>query len=205
LGRESGPRLRVALLATGLAVVSLGSSGCAAPSVDDGASDSGSGSASSTDDDGVLDEPPSLVDWLAWQEADPLVDPWAEFRPNVVDCGLSGWFPEDENSIEVNTGKCSYATLVTPAIATARAGDELELWFWHYQLTAPEPAVGHAALEIDGTRLWEYEVAIPGDAFFLEERIVLDRDIEIGDPIYVHVRNHGQNSWTFRRIGLWAK
>lgn len=180
--------------------------GCgASPGESSGDGNLDSSDTASTGDDGSTDEPTSLVDWLAWQEADPLVDPWAEFRPDVVDCGLSGWFPEGEDSIEVNTSKCSYATLVTPAIASARAGDELELWFWHYELTAPEPATGHAGLEIDGTRLWDYEVAIPGDAFFVEERVVLERDVEIGDPVFIHVRNHGQNTWTYRRIAVWPQ
>lgn len=193
------PRLSRATVVTSLASLLLATVGCGAAKEDPADS---AGDGESTGGGGNTDDPTSLVDWLAWQEADALVDPWAESRPDVVDCGLSGWFPEGEDSIEVNTAKCGYATLVTPAVASAKAGDELELWFWHYQLTAPEPATGFAGLEIDGTRIWDYQVTIPGDAFFVEERFVLERDIEIGDPIYIHVRNHGQNSWTYQRIAV---
>lgn len=128
-------------------------------------------------------------------EVDATEDPLDSHRPEIVDCNnLSGWYVED-GLLEANTAECDYLALVEGAAAPAYAGETLEFELSHFDLTAPEAAEAHIAILVEADIIWESTIPIPSDAQALEISVELERDIQEGDLIGIHLHNHGQNTW----------
>jgi hypothetical protein len=78
---------------------------------------------------------------------------------------------------------------------------------WLYEATtlevrtvAPEPALGHVAIMIDGQMLWEQEIAIPGDANVFIEEFASPITAELGSQVVFHLHNHGPNAWVLQDL-----
>lgn len=141
----------------------------------------------------------ALVDMGAWIEASG-TDPLEAHQPAEVSCPLGSVLVEEGGKLEVNTGLCNYAWLEQPMLADLLPGDEVELSLWHQELVAEEPAEGHVAILIGEQVLWELVVAIPADATPYTESVVVAFAAEVGEPIQLHLHNHGANTWNLLRI-----
>lgn len=143
-----------------------------------------------------------LIDHSDWHEYPAEQDPLREHQPSEpIDCGLGGWLVErDLDAVEVDTAWCNYALIEHPALVDVPKGSEVELEFWHYDLIAPEPAVAHAALLFDAELQWEVSVDIPGLANLQRFRFKTTRALRTGEPIRLHVHNHGQNTWMLGEV-----
>ena len=108
-------------------------------------------------------EPADLVDMAAWVEGSDAVAPdlLASHRPPDGACPPGSVLVEG-GSVEVQTGICTYAWLQQPALTDLRAGERVELVFWHSALVAENPAEGHLALLVDGETLYDRVVPNPG-------------------------------------------
>lgn len=138
----------------------------------------------------------------AWQRARAADDPFAQHRPTVVVCdALSGWFPEADY-LEVDTGRCNYLSVQQALNVPLAAGEALVLDVLHFDLTAPEPARAHLALQI-GQEVWAHESEIPAPAGRIELDVTLRNGQPRGTLVTFHLRNHGQNNW--RLLGLRRK
>lgn len=129
-------------------------------------------------------------------------DPLATHRPATVSCDdLTSWGPEAEY-VEVDTGRCNYLMISQPSLAAGKVGDRVLGRILYFDLTAPEPAEGHVAVLIGTRVIAERTVAIPGrgDVFAFEE--ILTAPLEKGDPVYLHVHNHGQNNWRLYELAV---
>ncbi len=149
--------------------------------------------------------PASLIDHQAWRVTDDNSDPLASHRPRVVSCGdLTSWGPE-ESYVEVDTGRCNYLMIEQPALASGAIGDHVKGSITHFDLTAPEPAMAHLAVLIHDRVIFERVIAVPGpaDVFSFDE--ILTAPFENGEPVYLHVHNHGQNNWRFYDLTLVPK
>lgn len=153
----------------------------------------------------VSDEAPEpiefarLVDHTMWTLAPADDDPFSVRRPAGSICDPMGirseWLGPDQ-VFEVETGKCDHVTVVQPALAELKAGYEVDVRMWHYELAAPEPeSTGYAAIAIGGEIVWEYEVVIPSESKLVKETIVLEHDAPLGTPVHYFVGNHGINQW----------
>lgn len=103
---------------------------------------------------------------------------------------LAGW-----PMFQVFTGACNWATVEQPLLDDIFEGELVRPRVWHFELSAPEPAEGYAAIAIDGVIVWEYTVSIPTESALVDYAWTADRDINAGTPLQFHVNNHGSNSW----------
>lgn len=154
-----------------------------------------------TGDDGEdarVVERAALVDHALWQQAAVDDDPFADRRPAGSVCDPLGIRPEwlgPDPVLEVDTGTCDFVTVVQPSLAELLAGDTVDVRLWHYDLFAPDPATGYAAVAIGHELVWSYEVAIPGDAHLASDAMTIEHDAPVGTPVYFFVGNHGLNQW----------
>jgi hypothetical protein len=144
-------------------------------------------------------EPGSLIDHTKWMALEAQDDPLADHRPETIDCGLAGWYLET-SKLEVDTNFCNYLAVGQPSLASLEQGQTVQLILYHFDLVAPEPALAHLAILIDGQVLWEQEVAIPGDAFVWQEEFASPFSAELGSQVVFHLHNHGQNTWVLQDL-----
>lgn len=139
--------------------------------------------------------------WTSVSEADD--DPFFARRPDAVACSLSGWFIEDDGT-EVDTATCNYLTLRQSSLVDLRRRDALRVVFFHFDLTAAEPAEGYAALAVGDTVVWSYTAQIPKPAGYFDELVELEEldlpNAPPGTPVYFHIDNHGQNTWRLQSV-----
>lgn len=137
----------------------------------------------------------TLVDHSAWTAANLTADPLRAHQPESVVCGIAGWYVE-YGQLEIDTARCNYAWIEHPAQVAVPIGGQVTTVFSHFDLAAPVPAEAHVAILFGDAIQWETVVTIPqpGNAFELawEASVAL----EVGDPIRVHLHNHGQNFWS---------
>jgi hypothetical protein len=199
-GAVSGGRRPTWLLA--LAVACGGGPGFAPTTGTDTGTAAGT-SSSSGSSTGAVDptggEFVPLVDPMAWTPVPAQDDPLADHRPADVQCPIGGWLFEPQG-FEVNTLQCNYAMFSAPAQAAVVAGNRVVATLYHFDLVAAEPASAHVALLIGDTILWQTDVAIPGKANAFNVDVVADTTVPAGTPVYFHLHNHGQNTWTLGAV-----
>jgi hypothetical protein len=141
----------------------------------------------------------SLIDHVQWQVLEAQDDPLADHRPETIVCGIAGWYLE-ASKLEVDTTLCNYLAVEQPSLVSLEQGQMVEVIFYHFDLVAPEPALAHVAIWIDGQVLWEQEIAIPGDANVFQEAFVSPISAELGSQVVFHLHNHGQNTWVLQDL-----
>ncbi|MBK8236191.1 MAG: hypothetical protein IPK74_11585 [Deltaproteobacteria bacterium] len=168
---------------------------CDAAPADDGAASS---------DDGTPAEPRQLVDLYEFVAAPDERDLFRADKPDAIECPpIDGFGPIDFGgypSFEVHTDFCDYITVEQPLLDDVHAGEHVNVRMWHFDLRAVEPAIGYAAVSIEGQVRWEYEVEIPSDGALASYGWVTDHDIPAGTFVQYHVHNHGVNSWNLIEI-----
>lgn len=142
-----------------------------------------------------------LIDHAAWEFAPAEEDPLAEHRPATVECGIAGWYVDD-GELEVDTNFCNYAAIRQPILRPIEACSTLEIAFYHFDLTAPEPVSAHVAMLIDGQIVWEKFIEVPGDAAVYEEQFPAPFAAPAGSEIMLHLHNHGQNTWALLEFNV---
>lgn len=130
-------------------------------------------------------------------------DPLRDARPDEVRC-LDGAVVAEDGAIEVDTTYCNWAALAAPVQLDLVAGEPLTLAARWFDLAAFEPSRGRIAVLLDdGTVLWDREVEIPSPGQVVEVEVAAPADVRAGDPLHVHVHNHGLNNWAV--LGVWAQ
>jgi hypothetical protein len=147
-----------------------------------------------------------LVDVSFWTQALDTEDPFAD-RPDAVDCPTASWAVEVVEglppSLEIDTGLCDYATFWQPTLVDLYAGETVQQILAHGALTAAEPADAHVAIWLDGTVLHDAIVAIPAEGEQTQYEHVLEQDVPAGTLVWLHLHNHGDNTWAFGE--LWTE
>lgn len=129
---------------------------------------------------------------MAWQPSSR--DPFSEHRPDVVRCADIGWVVEG-GSLEIDTGACNYLLVEQPLRAAVPAGTPIVVRLWHQVLHAEAPTTGHLAVAVGDDILLSYTAPIPGPGAIHEHVIAAPRDLPAGEPIVLHLHNHGANTW----------
>lgn len=146
---------------------------------------------------GDVDPPRFLIHWGDYRKLEAGEDPWAGERPDLIECSTTvGFYPEGEG-LEVDTGRCNYLSLELVTLTPILQGEQVTGQVSHFDLSAPEEAVAHVALALEGEILFERRVAIPGPADVYDFSFVSDRDLAAGSRLHLHLHNHGQNTWKF--------
>lgn len=136
---------------------------------------------------------------MAWMPVPETMDPLAAHRPADVNCPLGGWLFEPQG-LEINTLLCNYAMFGQPARAAIAKGARVVASLYHFDLVAEEPATAHVALLVGDSLVWEQEIAIPGKANAYAIDVPATFAADAGTPVYFHLHNHGQNTWTLGAI-----
>tara|TARA_B100000959_G_C14775177_1_gene539175 strand:- start:87 stop:653 length:567 start_codon:yes stop_codon:yes gene_type:complete len=146
-----------------------------------------------------------LVAHTAWRAVSASQDPFAEHRPDVITCPDYSYRVEgqgDAELFEVETDQCNYVTLVQDALLPTRAGDAIEIVLWHLNLIAAQEAQAHVALQLGSELLWEQTIDIPGAEAMYTPVVTLSANWPTGTPVYLHLHNHGANSWRFLTLAV---
>ena len=106
-------------------------------------------------------------------------------------------YREEYGGVEINTGRCHEITLSQPSLIAVSAGEKLRIIAWHSQLISedPMPQTGTMMLAIGEQLIWTEQSPIPGAARSFDLVLQTQVDIAPGDPVRVHVHNHGANAW----------
>lgn len=139
----------------------------------------------------------SLVDHGAWERTSEGDDPFASLRAGRKPCDDTDIKREDItgfDSVQVSTRDCGYVTLTQPSAADVRRGERLHIRLWQYQLEATV-ATAEVAVQVGASFQWAKSIALPADSKLYDEKVAVGEDIPAGAPVYLHVRNHGKNSY----------
>lgn len=151
---------------------------------------------------GTTGEFEPLIEHSQWEQIESAAeDPLAAHRPSAIECGAAGWFEEIETeTVEIDTNFCNYLALRQPSLAAITQGRAVRLGFYYFDLVAPESALAHLAIVVDGQLLWEQEVEIPGDAMVHALEFEAPHSAPVGAEVVFHLHNHGQNTWALQSL-----
>jgi hypothetical protein len=136
-----------------------------------------------------------LIDNLAWTPVAGSDDPRADHRPADATCPDGAWYEED-GALDVETGFCTYLAVSQPALSAVDPGDPLEIIAWHANLGDGDGTPAHLAVLLGDTVAWEATVDMPADAEVYQETFPSPVALAEGEPVGLHLHNHGYNSWT---------
>lgn len=142
---------------------------------------------------------PSFLNFAQFRFSDLSTDPLLSHQPAEVECLMSSFLME-QGGLEISTNSCNYAAIEFDAQHPLKAGDVLDVFAFHKGLWAPEPSTAHLAILIKDEIFWQTTATIPGDSEFFYYDAPITSDIEEGDPIHVHLHNHGINDWIIMHI-----
>ncbi len=144
----------------------------------------------------------ALIQAQAWDTMSRSRDFFIDHRPSRVECSRdTGWLVED-GDLEIRTEFCNYLSLTQQSLLNIDAGTEVELALSHSDLDFNAPSSAHLAISIAGSVIWEANIAIPSDGKIIKESLVLTDAISAGDPIDLHLHNHGNNAWTLHSLDI---
>ncbi|MDP7038477.1 MAG: hypothetical protein QGI45_04920 [Myxococcota bacterium] len=150
--------------------------------------------------EGASREYGQLVTHASWRVVSASQDPFAEHRPDAITCPDYSYQVEGEGDaelFEIETDQCNYVTLSQDTLLDVRRGDEIEIVLWHLNLIAAQEAQAHVALQLGTELLWEQTIDIPGAEAMYTPVVTLSGDWPKATPVYLHLHNHGANSWRF--------
>jgi len=140
----------------------------------------------------------TVIDHVLWTVAPAETDPWAEFRPETLDCPETSRKHEDFAGIDsfgIETKSCNYTTIAQPLKTAICGGEQLYIWIWRFALTGPVGATSHIGVQIGDDVVWSTEIPIPAPSALVAMPVALPGPYPAGTPIYFHVRNHGDNAY----------
>lgn len=148
----------------------------------------------------------TLIDNNVWEQIeDPDADPLADHRPDEIDCGPLGWEIEVDG-FEVETISCNYMGASQPTLVDLCAGDTIEFDFQHFNLISSDAAQAHVVIAVGDQTLLDYTVDIDPElgveAKKWVEEVEVTQDMPAGTPVYLHVHNHGFNTYKILTLDL---
>jgi hypothetical protein len=112
---------------------------------------------------------------------------------------LSAWRINREGSLEIRTAWCDPADVTAPLPVDVTAGTRLDLTLSHSALVA-DGGEAHFAVFVGDELVWEARTTLPAPAAFLAPRVALQRAHVAGEPVVVHVHNHGSNAYAIHGL-----
>jgi hypothetical protein len=143
----------------------------------------------------------NLVVHEFWSTLDATEDPFD--RPADAGCKRGGIMPEllaDEPVFSVDTGFCPYITVSQPTLREVPEGHNIKVRLWHFELSAPQPAMAHAAVVVDDLHVLDEQIPIPSAGGLIVRELRAPHAIALGAPVYFHLHNHGANSWSLVEV-----
>ena len=140
----------------------------------------------------------SLVASNAWRVMGAVDDPFDD-RPEGASCPDGAYMAEllsETPVFSVDTGDCTYLTAEQRSLRHVVAGEKLVVRVWHFALHASESALAHVAVRVGERTLLDTTVPIPAAGGLINIEQAASESIPEGAPVYFHLHNHGDNSWS---------
>jgi len=143
-----------------------------------------------------------IIDQTHWHTYPVSEDPLPQHQPAQLDCSPAGYYltPSIVPELELDTAYCNYSLLSTDAVQSLAPGAQLRFALRHFELLADEPAQAHVALFFGDALVWETYIDIPAPAQVAEFSFRIQRALAKGDPVRLHLHNHGQNTWVIGKL-----
>jgi hypothetical protein len=136
----------------------------------------------------------AAIDHLGWERYPAQLDPLPLHQPPQIECLPTGARVEFA-AFEVDTTRCNYVLAQHGSLLDAPAGTTFKLGLLHYDLLAEQPAEAHVAILFGDALQWETAIAIPSYGKGIDTSFVANRALSKGEPIRLHLHNHGGNTW----------
>lgn len=141
----------------------------------------------------------SLVTGENWSFVSQDNDPYRTGDTDAPPCTRIAFRPE-YGGVELDTGICNHITLSQPASVAVAQGATIYITGWHSTLVSEEMGMGQMRVMLGAQEIWSIESPIPGPAQSFDVEIINPVELTPGDLVYVHVSNHGANTWNILRI-----
>ena len=141
----------------------------------------------------------SLVNGENWSLVSQDNDPFPISDENTPPCTRIAFRPE-YGGVELDTGICNHITLSQPASVAVARGASIYITGWHSTLVSEEMGVGQMRVMLGDQDVWTIQSPIPGPAQSFDVEIINRVEVTPGERVYVHVSNHGANTWNILRI-----
>lgn len=97
---------------------------------------------------------------------------------------------------------CNWLTLEQSSLRPIRAGDQVEVRAYHFELTAPVPGEARLSFVIGDDLVFDQTVLIPRQSQFLSDTWTATKDYPAGTPLLWHVENHGTNEYLLIEVHI---
>ncbi len=104
--------------------------------------------------------------------------------------------------LAVYTEVCDWITLEQPSLRAIRAGDEVEIRTFHFQLTAPFDSEARISLTLGDQMIFDERLLIPQPSGPTNGTWTATDDFEAGTPMLFHVNNHGNNEYLLIEVNV---
>ena len=141
----------------------------------------------------------SLVNGENWSFVSQDNDPYPIADANTPPCTRIAFRPE-YGGVELDTGICNHITLSQPTSVAVALGASIYITGWHSTLVSEEMGVGQMRVMLGDQEIWSIQSPIPGPAQSFDVEIINRVEVTPGERVYVHVSNHGANTWNILRI-----
>jgi hypothetical protein len=148
-----------------------------------------------------------LIEPEAWEIVSAPEDPFAD-RLEDASCPDGAYMPEllaNEPVFSVDTSGCRYMTARQPALRDVAEGETLVARVWHFALNAGESAEAHVALRVGESVVLDETVPIPSEGGLIVREEFAPQAFPAGTPVFFHLHNHGDNSWSLVELSAGPK
>ena len=139
-----------------------------------------------------------------WSLVAPADDPWPGRPPEAAACPERTAY-EESGSIEIDTNLCDWVTLTAPARWAVAADEPVQMLFFHSALAAEAPTEAVMAIAFGETEVWSLTSPVPSASAFFTPDLTSPVDVEVGDPLVLHVHNHGANTYQLGHLRAWTR
>jgi hypothetical protein len=152
-------------------------------------------------DSTVPEESVALTDNEEWTKTLSANDPWWGEDSAEELCEPTDYGPETTPIgmlFDIDTSFCGYLTVDQTLLAEVPIGDLLRVKIVQYALTESEgPYLLAVAIGEPAVTVWEMTIEVPADFQVVDVTWPAARTYLIDEPVYFHLSNHGENTWSF--------
>jgi len=150
----------------------------------------------------------SLVDPYLWMPISADDDPFDD-GPADTSCDPAAYGPEffsTDLAFFVKTQTCAYLVARQPSLVAIEPGDRIDVRVWFFPLTGPAGSESHIALMVGDQTVFDQRIPIPADVGgLLSTHFVADAKIAAGTDVFLHLHNHGANSYDVLELSTGPK
>lgn len=140
-------------------------------------------------------------DWRLVAEG---ADPWPGRPSDAPACPERAVY-EETGSIEIDTDLCDWVTITAPSRHQVQLGEAVDFLFFHSALAADDPTQATMGLAFGEEIVWTLTVPVPSAGGFYTPDRTAPVAVREGDPLYLHVHNHGANTYQLGHLRAWTR